>query len=79
MNSDLIKGIRQYKNVSQESFAEWLGVSTSAIALIEAGHRSVSDNLASKIAHRFDVKNVDFIEYLKRKEQTSAYFFKTGN
>lgn len=73
MNTNQVKLIRQYKNVSQTEFADWLGVSLSAISQVEAGHRYVSDNLAAKIAHKFDVNDPDFIEYVGRVKQTSNF------
>lgn len=74
MNSNQVKLIRQYKQMSQTEFSKWLGVSLAAIGLVEAGHRDVSENLAAKIAHKFDVKDTDFIEYVKRHKQTADFF-----
>lgn len=75
MERNLIKDIRNFKGMTQPQFAEWLGVAESTIAQVESGHRNVSEALASKIAHKFDVANKDFIEYQQRVKQTNEYFF----
>lgn len=75
MKGDLIKIIRQYKNMTQPQFAEWLGVAESSISQVESGHRQVSEYLASKVALKFDVADPDFIAYRERRKHTSDYFF----
>ncbi|MEI3606907.1 helix-turn-helix transcriptional regulator [Pseudogracilibacillus sp. SE30717A] len=74
MKGNLVRTIRHYKGMTQPQFSKWLGVAESTIAQVEAGHRNVSENLASKIALKFDVTNANFIAYRERREQTSNYF-----
>lgn len=74
MNKDLILNVRRYKGMTQEEFAEWLGVSRMTIALIESEHRNVSDTVTSKLAHKFDVTDDDFLTYCERRKKTSKYF-----
>ncbi|MGM8212129.1 helix-turn-helix domain-containing protein [Virgibacillus sp. W0430] len=75
MKNDLIRDIRMYKGLTQERFAEWLGVHYSTIANVEANYRPVSEGLASKIALKFDVTDADFMEYRERRNHTNNYFF----
>lgn len=74
MNKDLLKDIRLFKGMTQREFADWLGVSQITIALIESNQRNVSDTVASKLAHKFDVTSDDFIAYRKRRANTRDYF-----
>lgn len=74
MNKELLKDIRLFKEMTQEQFAEWLGVSRITIALIESDQRNVSDTVASKLAHKFDVTSDDFMAYRKRRANTRDYF-----
>lgn len=79
MRNELVKDIRHYKNMTQEQFAQWLGVHYSTIAVTESNHRKVSDNLAAKIARKFDVTSDGFIAYLERKRKADDYFFNADN
>ena len=79
MRNELIKDIRHYKGMTQEQFAEWLGVHYSTIAVTESNHRKVSDNLAAKVARKFDVTNDEFTAYLERKRKADDYFFNHVN
>lgn len=74
MKNELIKDIRHYKGMTQEQFAKWLNVHYSTIALTEANYRDVSDNLASKIALKFDVTDEDFIAYRERRKKARNFF-----
>jgi len=75
MNKELLKDIRLFKGMTQEDFAKWLGISRMTIALIESDQRNVSDAVAGKLSHKFDVTNDDFLEYRKRRANTNNYFF----
>ena len=74
MKNERVKQIRRFKGMSQEQFADWLGVSKSSIAHVESGHRNVSGHLSDMIARKFDVLDDDFIEFCDRLEQTRKYF-----
>lgn len=78
MKNSLISDLRHYKGMTQPQFAQYLGVTESTIAAVEAGYRNVSDGLQAKIAMKIDITDADFIEYQKRRRQTSA-FFKNNN
>ena len=79
MKGNLLKEIRQFKDMTQEQFADWLGVSLSSIALVESGHRGISENLENKITHKFDVTDPNFIEYKKQRKKTGDYFLRQNN
>lgn len=74
MKNELIKDIRHYLGMTQEEFAKWLGVHYSTISLTEANYRGVSDNLASKIALKFDVTDPEFLTYRERRAKTRKFF-----
>lgn len=74
MNKELLKDIRLFKEMTQEQFADWLGVSRITIALIESDQRNVSDTVVSKLALKFDVTSDDFIAFRERRANTRDYF-----
>lgn len=64
MNKETVKSIRLYLNMSQAAFADHVGVAESTIAMIEAGHRVVTDKIASRIARKFKV-TPEFFEFVE--------------
>lgn len=68
MNNQTFKDIRLWKQMTQREFAAWLDVSLATVAMIEIEQRRVTDNIQSRIAHRFEVTD-DFIQYQKRKNK----------
>ena len=71
MDKEKMKTIRAYLDMSQSQFAEYIGVSSSTISMIEAGHREVSDKLTSRIARKFEVTD-DFIQFLKNRKRLGS-------
>lgn len=65
MDGNYVKAIRLYLDKSQPEFASMLGVSLSSIAMVEAGHRSVTDRLRFKIAKHVELDE-DFYEQFQR-------------
>lgn len=68
MNNQTFKDIRLWKQMTQREFAEWLNVSLATVAMIEIEQRKVTDNIQSRIAHKFEVTD-DFIQYQERKNK----------
>lgn len=54
--------------MTQEQFAEHIGVTYTTVAEIEAGNRKISGNVQGKIAHKFNASEPKFIEYVERHE-----------
>lgn len=74
--TSILKEVRKKHKLTQEEFAQKLGVSRSAIAQIENGKNNISTDLAKKISEIFSVSldvllgGVEYIENtsLKRKD-----------
>ena len=77
MRNEQVLIIREYLGLTQEQFAELVGVSKSLISHVEWGSRRVSENLSAKIARKFDVKDPDFLAYQERRKWAEEYFFKS--
>lgn len=73
MNNETIKLIRRYLKMNQYKFAEYIEVTYSTLAEIEAGSRRVTDNVISKIARKFDVSEPDFQEFVKRNHELKKF------
>ncbi len=73
MDNQTFKDIRQYKRMSQQQFADYLGVSLAAIAMIETERLNVTDRIQSKLAHVFDITDADFLSYVERKREIEQY------
>lgn len=69
MNNETIKHIRHYLKMSQYEFCDYTGITYSVLAGIEAGSKNVSDRVASKISHVFDVTNPEFLEFVRRNKE----------
>jgi len=74
MKNEMLKDIRLYKKMTLREFADWLDVSLATVSMVESGHRNVSENLASKVAHKFDIYDKTFREYAKRRRQVTDFF-----
>jgi DNA-binding XRE family transcriptional regulator len=68
VTKERFKAIRLYLAMTQQEYAEFLGISVSAVGMIEAGHRDVSQNVAAKLARRFQASD-EFIEYLGNQKR----------
>lgn len=60
-----IKSLRKKHGLTQEEFAELLGIALNTVSRIEIGQRGISVDLAIEIVARFDT-TLDFI-YLGRE------------
>ena len=72
MNNKKVLHIRQFLKMTQEEFAEMIGVTRELIALIETNRAPVSRNVASRIAHNFEVTD-DFLSYAKRRDEIDEF------
>lgn len=61
------KDIRHYLKLSQQEFADKLGVSLATVALIETKRMNVTDRVQGRLAHIFDINDTEFHEYQQRK------------
>lgn len=55
-----IKALRKKHGLTQEKFAEQLGIAVNTVARIEIGNRGISIDLAIELAVRFDT-TLDYI------------------
>lgn len=76
MNKQQMKDIRGFLGKTQHEFAAWLGVSPSLIGNIEAGNKTASPRVLSKLASKFDVSNEDFKAYCRRVRDLEKEFDK---
>ncbi|MGF7033737.1 transcriptional regulator with XRE-family HTH domain [Paenibacillus mucilaginosus] len=53
MDGKSIQAIRMHQGMTQEEFAEAIGVSQSTVAAVETGYRAVSDRVRIRIAQVF--------------------------
>lgn len=65
--AEIIRSARREKNYTQIELAKLIGISQSAIALLEGGHQSVSSEIIEKI-----------LDILGQKVDTSQFFTKSN-
>lgn len=65
MDKDTIRAIRAWLGMSQQEFADYLGVGKATVSMVESGKREVTDYVKFKIAKKFEVTD-DFLEYKER-------------
>lgn len=53
--NDRVKEVRKVLNMSQEAFGEKLGITKSAVSIIESGKTKVTDTMTRLICNEFDV------------------------
>ncbi|AWB45301.1 hypothetical protein DCC85_14405 [Paenibacillus sp. CAA11] len=72
MTGETVKNIRLANGLGQVSFALEIGVSPSTVAMIERGHRQVTDSVRFKIARRFPIDEctVEVINNAKKLQGT---------
>lgn len=54
MNKETFKLIRLYLDMTQEEFADFLGMGASTIGLMETGRRSITPKTKSKLLRKFN-------------------------
>lgn len=59
---DRIKKLRKTLGLSQRDFGERLGVTDSAISIIESGRRNITEQMEKAICREFNV-NYDWLKY----------------
>lgn len=71
MESTTFRQMRAQKRMTQQEFADALGLSQSTIAHIEAGRRNISYTTRTRLAQIVDVKGefLSFFEQLKEIER----------
>jgi DNA-binding XRE family transcriptional regulator len=65
MENETFRAIRLYTGKTQESFAEFLGVSKATVGLIETNQRKVTPNIKAKLVTKFEISD-DFLTYLEK-------------
>ena len=69
MIGDIIKEIRESKNLTQPDLAKILGISDSMMGMIEQNRRKPSDNVKLKICKTFNI-SMDYLMGLSNTENT---------
>jgi transcriptional regulator with XRE-family HTH domain len=71
MNANTFKALRLREGLTQEQFGELLGLSKSTIANIEAGRRSISDQVRARLAQKVEVDDrlLCFLDSLSKIEK----------
>lgn len=74
-----IKELRLHFNLSQETFGSKLGVTRTAICLLESGRNNITDRMTKEICREFNVREEwlrfgtgDMFETLSKEEQVAA-------
>jgi len=73
MESITFRQMRAQKRMSQQEFADALGLSQSTIAHIEAGRRNISYTTRTRLAQIIDVKG-EFLSFFERLEEIEKIF-----
>jgi DNA-binding XRE family transcriptional regulator len=71
MSNETFRMVRMYLKLTQQEFAEYLGIAYSTVCGIEAGNRRVTDTVHSKVARKFEV-TPDFIEFAERVKRLES-------
>lgn len=71
MSNETFRIARMYLSMTQQQFADFLGIAYSTVCGIEAGNRRVTDGVASKLASKFEV-TADFIEFAERVKRLES-------
>lgn len=66
---NMIKEMRERKNITQDELAEALNITRQAISRYENGDRGINQNLLFKMADYFNVTINDFFPSTKKNEQ----------
>jgi antitoxin HigA-1 len=75
MDALTVRAIRLFFGLTQEEFAERLGMSLSAISAVETGKRAVTKNLRVRIAQKFDVDDERLIDAIRKSKTAEKYIF----
>lgn len=79
-NGEVFRDLRLSKRLTQQQFAEALGVSQSHVAHIEAGRRDISRATQIRLAQIVDVgESLSFFEHLKEIEQIIPFKHNASN
>lgn len=73
MESITFRQMRAQKRMTQQEFADALGLSQSTIAHIEAGRRGISYTTRTRLAQIIDVKG-EFLSFFERLEEIEKFF-----
>ncbi|MED3000690.1 helix-turn-helix transcriptional regulator [Bacillus velezensis] len=65
ITSELFELLRRHKNMTQEQFAELLGISKKTVSAIERKERSVSRCTQHRIIERIEIRE-SFLEYKEK-------------
>lgn len=76
MKRNTVKALRMYTQQTQAEFAESLGLSRSAIAMVENGFREPSERLSAAIARTYPI-TPEFISFLIDFENMDKFIHNT--
>lgn len=65
MNGEKFRAIRLWKGMTQQEFADLLGVSVATVARIESGSLDVSPRIKAKIVSRVNLDD-DFLDFYEK-------------
>lgn len=65
MNGEKFRAIRLWKDMTQQEFADLLGVSVATVARIESGSLDVSSRIKAKIVSRVNLDD-DFLNFYEK-------------
>ena len=69
MKNDMFRACRLFLGMTQEEFAEFLGISKAVVGRIEHGSLAISPRVKAKFVSKFDIDNsfLDFYEKMSRE------------
>ncbi|CAN7225395.1 helix-turn-helix transcriptional regulator [Rossellomorea sp. LjRoot5] len=71
MSNEKFRMVRLFLDMTQQEFARHLDIAYSTVYGIEAGNRRVSDKVAAKIAHKFEITD-EFMAFADRVKRLEA-------
>lgn len=76
MNGEQLALLRSKLGLSQKSFAQKIGMSESAVAMVEANHREMSKLMRGRIADRVPITD-ELLLFFDSIEKMDGIFHKT--
>lgn len=73
MDGEKFRAIRLWKGMTQQEFADLLGVSVATVARIETGSLDVSPRIRAKIVSRVNLDD-DFLDFYEKMCLISQFY-----